>query len=111
MPLRNIMLSFSKHTEELISAIKSDKTDEITRLLNMRQLLIDEIDKETYSEDEMKKVMEEYRIIEKNSQVQELLKLELEKTKKEISNINATKNANKAYNSQYLKQNYFNQKI
>lgn len=111
MALKNIMSSFSKYTEELIISIKNEKIDDISRLLNLRQSLINEIDKELYSEDEIKKFIEEYRIIEKNSELQNLLKLELEKTKKEIANINATKNANKAYNNQFYNKNFFSEKI
>lgn len=111
MALKNIMLSFSKYTEELILAIKNEKIDDVTRLLNLRQGLIKEIDNELYSEEEIKKFIEEYRIIEKNSELQEILKFELEKTKKEIANINATKNANRAYNNQFYKKNFFSEKI
>ena len=110
--LKQMLVQFKRVTIELITVLKQDEIYKLDGLLNSRQMVIEDMEKLTYTTKEFIKVCNELGILNLHQELSELMQEKKESTKGELDKIQITKNANNNYNkSFYANSGTFNKQI
>lgn len=112
LDLRNAMQHFKEITTEIINCLEAEDYNSLDEMINKRQALIDEIDKDTYDTELFKQLCTEYDIVKLNSKVNSIMTEKINNVKSEIKKISLQKNVNSNYNiNTAVDSIFFNKKI
>jgi hypothetical protein len=99
--LKQMLVQFKQVTIELIKVLKQDEIYKLDGLLNSRQIVIEDMEKLSYTAEEFTKVCNELDILILQKELSELMQEKKENTKEELNKIQLTKNANNNYNKSF----------
>lgn len=99
--LKQVLLQFKHVTVELIRALQQDELYKLDDLLNSRQIVIESMEKSTYTTEQFADICNELDILSMNQRLSELMLITKENTKEELNKIQVTKNANSNYNKSF----------
>ena len=106
------LVEFKKVTSELNSVLKRNEINKLDDLLNSRQVIIDNVEKLKYTAEEFTDICNELDVIKIEDELLELMQEKKDSTKKELSKIQKTRNANNNYNKSFYNNiEMFNKKI
>lgn len=109
MELRELLEKYKGISLELIKEIREDANTE--ELMEERQNLLTEIERNDLSKEEKIAIGKEFNILEVENQVKESIEEEQRKLKEEIRKISIKKQANKGYRENINSINFFNKKV
>lgn len=110
--LRNAVQNFNEITLEIVNCLEAENYDSLDELINKRQAIIDGIDNSSCDYEMFRQLCKEYKIVELNSKVNDLMAEKIDIVKTEIKKISLQKNINSNYNiNTTVDSIYFNKKI
>ena len=109
MNLREVLEKYKSVSLNLIKEIKEEVNTE--DLIEKRQALLSEIEKNDLSKEEKMEIGKEFNILEVENQVKQAIEEEQKKVKEEIAKIRIKKQANKGYRENINSINFFNTKV
>lgn len=109
MDLQQLLKRYKEITEEYMKSF--DDLEEVKRLIELRQNILDEIKANKVSREELRVVVESLGIMELEEKVMTFTKGESDKVKQEMLELKRTKSANAMYSSNFNNINFINKRI
>jgi hypothetical protein len=110
--LEKFLLEFKKVTLDMEKLIEKEDFDSLDKLIEKRQITINNIEKLKYTKEEFKNICENLDILSEDKKINKLLSEKKEEIKNQMAEINKSQQANKKYNKHlYQNSGVFSTKI
>lgn len=109
--LEGYLNEFNEITTMLIEELKNDNLVKVDELLEKREDIIKNIEKENYEEEKSLTIVQQMNLIEKDEELGKLISKKKEALQEDMRKLSNSRNANKGYNGYNSKNVIFSKKI